>query len=152
MTDFATAQLVATLAEGFDGPGDGSCYLDTGAGLRNTLGGLTAEEASRPWGGNSIAAHAHHILFGLDAFAAYINGDPTQRDWTESWTVNSVDDAAWAKLRADLDAGERRLREAIERHAASGEAQMASAVSAVAHVAYHVGAIRQKLAFAKTSP
>ncbi|HYH07239.1 MAG TPA: DinB family protein [Thermoanaerobaculia bacterium] len=147
MTDIATKQLIAALAEGFEGPASArSYYLDADAGLIGTLAKLTPEEASRAWGGNSVAAHAHHILFGLEAFAAFIEGDRTQRDWSQSWRVNEVDEEAWQKLRADLDAGYARLRTAMEANAAKSEAQMGGSVGAVAHVAYHVGAIRQKLA------
>lgn len=145
MTDFAIRSLVAALDEGFDGPVNNACYLDTGAGLNDALAKLNAEEASQNWGGNSVAAHAHHVLFGLDAFAKAISGAGSS-DWNESWRVKEVDDTSWAKLRADLDAGRARLRTAIESHANAGEGQMAGAVAAVAHVAYHVGAIRQKLA------
>jgi hypothetical protein len=62
-------QLLAVLREGFEGPTEEvGYYLDTDAGLRRTLGALTATDASRPIGGNSVAAHAHHILFSLNAF------------------------------------------------------------------------------------
>jgi uncharacterized damage-inducible protein DinB len=145
MTDLAIKYLLAALDEGFDGPGESSGYLDTGAALNDALAKLSAEEASRNWGGNSVAAHAYHVLFGLDAFAAAISGK-TPHDWNESWRVKEVDAPSWAKLRSDLNEGRARLRTAIESHAHKGEAQMAGAVSAVAHVAYHVGAIRQKIA------
>jgi hypothetical protein len=145
MTELAIKYLVAALDEGFDGPVNNACYLDTGAGLNDALAALSAEEASQNWGGNSVAAHAHHVLFGLDAFAKAISGAGSS-DWNESWRVKEVDAASWTKLRADLDAGRARLRSAIEASANKGDAEMAGAVSAVAHVAYHVGAIRQKLA------
>lgn len=146
MTDIAIRQLVAALNEGFDGPGKHGYFLDHGAGLRSTLAALSAENASRDVGGTSIAAHAHHILFGLDAFGAFISGDRSQKDWNESWRVKTVDDTAWQKLQSDLEVGQARLREAIEGNAAKGELEMAGSVGAVAHVAYHVGAIRQKVA------
>lgn len=146
MSEIVIHQLVAVLREGFEGPGKYGYFLDEGAGLRSTLAGLDAAAASRDIGGTSIAAHAHHVLFGLDAFAAFISGDRSKKDWNESWRVKTVDDDAWRKLQSDLDAGHARLRETIEQNAAASEAQLGGALGAVTHVAYHVGAIRQKLA------
>jgi hypothetical protein len=150
MTDIAVKQALRVLKEGLEGPAEGPSYfLDTGAGLRSTLAGLSAEEASRSWGGNSVAAHAHHLVFSFDAFAAYINGDRTQRDWNESWKVNTVDDGAWTKLQEEVVAGYNTLREAIKAHATEGPEAMGSTLAAVTHLAYHIGAIRQKLAAAR---
>lgn len=141
-----TDQLLAVLAEGYEGPSHSLTYfLDGGpdAGLRNTLAALSAEEASRTWGGNSVAAHAQHILFSFGAFGAYIAGDRTQRDWNESWSVATVDDAAWTKLQGELAAAYADLRARIE--ANEGKAATRGAVAAVTHLAYHIGAIRQKI-------
>ncbi|HYI07654.1 MAG TPA: DinB family protein [Thermoanaerobaculia bacterium] len=150
MTEIAVKQTLRVLREGLDGPAEGpSYYLDTNAGLRTTLAGLSAEEASRPWGGNSVAAHAHHLLFSFDAFAAYVNGDRTQRDWDQSWSVNTVDDAAWTKLQEDIVRGYEALRDAIKAHGHEGPEAFGSALAAVTHLAYHIGAIRQKVAAAK---
>jgi hypothetical protein len=145
-----TNPILAVLQEGFEGPHDASSYfLDSDGGLRGTLAKVSAEEASRELGGTSIAAHAHHLGFSLDASAAWITGDRSSRDWSESWTVKSVDDAAWARLRDELDAKYDALRSAITRHAANDPDALSGAVGAVAHVAYHVGAIRQKVAAAR---
>jgi hypothetical protein len=150
MTDIAVKQTLRVLREGLEGPGEGPGYfLDTGGGLRGTLAALSAEEASTPWGGNSVAAHVHHLVFSFDAFGAYIQGDRAQRDWNQSWSVNSVDDAAWTKLQQDLVAGYEALRAAIKAHANEGPEAFGSTLAAVTHFAYHIGAIRQKVAAAK---
>lgn len=148
MSDIATRQLLAALSEGFEGPKSSiSYYLDGGpdAGLRRTLASLSAEEASRDWGGNSVAAHAHHILFSFDAFGAYITGDHTQRDWNESWTVNTVDAAQWETLQQNLADRYTALR-ALVKTLPDDEKAIGAAIAAVAHLAYHIGAIRQKIA------
>jgi hypothetical protein len=145
-----TKQLLAVLAEGMEGPrSELSYFLDSGpdAGLRKTLAALPAEEASREWGGNSVAAHAHHILFSFEAFGAYIRGDRTSRDWNQSWSVSSVDAASWQKLQEDLGREYATLRESV-RGAADDDA-LRGAMAAVTHLAYHIGAIRQKLAAAR---
>ena len=139
-----TKQILAVLREGWDGPKPGAgYYLDADAGLRTTLAGLTAERASKAVGGNSIAAHAHHILFSFEAFKAFITGDKSQRDWSQSWAVNEVDDGQWAKLQGDLATRYDELRAAIRE--SSGDEAEGGALAAAAHLAYHVGAIRQKL-------
>ena len=143
-----TKQLLAVLAEGFEGPKhDLTYFLDSGpdAGLRNTLAALSAEEASRERGGNSVAAHAHHILFSFEAFGAWIRGDRNLRDWSQSWSVSTVDDASWRKLQEDLGREYTSLREAVR--GAEGDDALRGAVAAVTHLAYHIGAIRQKLAW-----
>jgi hypothetical protein len=57
-----------------------------------------------------------------------------------------VDDAAWASLQEQLRRGYEDLRQAIPAHAASRVEAMGGAIGAIAHVAYHLGAIRQKVA------
>lgn len=144
--------LTAVLREGWEGPAHKlSYFLDKGpdAGLRNTLARLTPEEASRDVGGNSVAAHAHHILFSFEAFGAFIAGDRTKRNWGESWRVSTVDEAAWKKLQDDLAAGYEQLVATVEKHAGSGEEAEGGAIGVVAHLAYHIGAIRQKIAALK---
>lgn len=147
MSDTATRQLIAALREGFDGPRGSGYFLDSDAGLLRTLGDLSAEEASRERGGNSIAAHAAHILFGLEVFAAFVSGDRAKRDWNESWRVSTVDDESWRKLQAELGRGFETMRDAIETHAAKSEEALGGSLASIAHLAYHLGAIRQKLTF-----
>lgn len=144
----STAQLLAVLAEAFEGPGEKwSYFTDHGpeAGLFGTLEKLSAAEASRPVGGTSVAAHAHHVSFGLDAASAWIRGDQTSRDWSESWRVSAVDERAWSGLKEQLRERHGELRRAIESHAFSGVEAMGGALGAIAHAAYHLGAIRQKI-------
>src|SRR5262249_7270649 len=90
--------------------------------------------------------HVHHIVFGLNASAAWIRGDRTKHDWQQSWRVKGVDEAGWAELLRQLRAGYADLREAIEKQGVSSSDAFGGAVGAVAHVAYHLGAIRQKMA------
>lgn len=144
-----TDQLLAVLREGWEGPAHRlSYFLDKGpdAGLRNTLAKVSADDASREIGGNSIAAHAGHVLFSFDAFGAFIAGDRTKRDWNQSWLVSTVDDASWAKLQSDLAARYEELLRTVETHAGAGEDALGGAIGVVAHLAYHIGAIRQKIA------
>jgi hypothetical protein len=147
--DVVIQQLLAVLHEGFEGPpGPWSYFTDNRpeAGLFGTLATLSAADASRPVGGSSIAAHVNHVVFGLEASAAWIRGDRTPRDWAESWRVSTVDGAAWAALIEELRVGYADLRQAIEANAAGTLEAMGGAIGALAHVAYHLAAIRQKVA------
>jgi len=147
-----TKQLLAVLREGFEGPADDvTFYLDSNAGLRSTLASLTPEEASRNFAGNSVAAHAHHLLFSFAAFGDFIAGEPGKHDWNESWRVAEVDDAQWAKLQGDLARGYDELRQRIEANADRNGDALAGSFSAVTHLAYHIGAIRQKVAALRAS-
>ncbi len=73
--DSIITQLMAVLGEAFEGPKERwSYFTDTGAdaGMFATIGKLSAEEATRVLGETSIAAHVSHVLFGLEASAAWI--------------------------------------------------------------------------------
>jgi len=148
-TDIAIQQLLAVIVEAFEGPKQGwSYFTDPGAesGLFGTLAGTNASAASRVWGGTTIAAHAHHIRFSLAASAAWLSGDRAPQKWEESWRVTTVDDADWRSLQRELRSGYDALRQAIQAHAANDIESIGGAVAAVAHTAYHLGAIRQKVA------
>lgn len=58
-----------------------------------------------------------------------------------------VDDAAWSRMQEQLRSEFKNLRQVIESYASSGVEAFGGAIAAVAHVAYHLGAIRQKVAF-----
>jgi hypothetical protein len=141
-----TNHLLTLLAEAFEGPqGTRTYFLDDApdAGLRKTLASISAADASKDVGGNSIAAHAHHVQFGCEAFAAYVRGDWTSRDWNESWRVSSVNEAEWKALQAGLAASYKTLYDAVG--AAEGDDQLHGAFVGAAHLIYHLGAIRQKM-------
>ncbi|MFO0929978.1 MAG: hypothetical protein U0736_23635 [Gemmataceae bacterium] len=144
----AVGQVVAVLDEAFSPPQRSwSYFLDRQhGGLLQMMAGLTAEEASQPVGGSSVAAHAHHVAFALAASKAWLEGRPAPRDWEASWVVHTVDADAWEALQVQVRANYLHVREAIGRHAADRAEAFGGAVGAAAHAAYHVGAIRQKLA------
>lgn len=141
-------QLLGILHEAFEGPSpDGSWFLDVdpSAGWVGTLGKLSAAEASREIGGSTIAAHAHHMAFALDVSAGWIRHDRSRRDWGESWRARTVDGPQWDGLRGRIRAGYEDLSRAIESDAPSDDESMGAAIGAIAHAAYHLGAIRQKI-------
>jgi len=150
----AVVLIQAVLGEALEGPKqDWSYFTDSGSqsGLFGTLDELSAADASRPTGGTSIVAHAHHASFALDASAAWISGDRSSRDWPQSWSVSQVDEAAWRRLRDDLRGRYSALSRAIDAKARGDAETFGAAVAAVAHAAYHLGAIRQKVAWQRAS-
>jgi hypothetical protein len=144
----AVDQVNAVLREAFEGTTTSWSYFTDGppeSALFGTLAKLSAAEASQPIGGTSIAAHVQHTAFGLRVSAAWVRGDRSPNDWKESWAVTTVDDGAWARLQQQLRQDYEALFTAIAGQGGSSVEAFGGAVGAVAHVAYHLGAIRQKL-------
>jgi len=139
------------LRETFEGAqGASTYYVDNapGSGFFGTIERVDAASASRPISksGATIAGHVHHAGFHLDMTTGWIRGDRAERNWAESWTVNSVDEAQWRRLRDALRSQYDELLRAIESEpAAIGEA-LPTTMGAIAHAAYHLGAVRLALA------
>ena len=143
--------LTRLLREAFEGPpGPWTYFTDTspGTGVFATVAGVSAVVASRPGGpsGTTIAGHVHHLTSSVALSAKGLRGEATSRDRSRSWTVSVVDDAAWAALRARLREEYDRLMVTVEMHARWDEDALGVVIGAVAHTAYHLGAIRQRLA------
>jgi hypothetical protein len=142
--------VVQMLREAFDGPpGPWTYFTEAGPGhgLFATLDALSAAQASQPGGPGraTIAGHVHHIGASLALATGRLRGEPASRDRAQSWTVSRVDAAAWTALRADVQRAYEELRVAVEMRAVWDEDAVGTAFGAIAHVAYHLGAIRQRL-------
>lgn len=138
----ATAYL---LRETFEGSPEGqpSAYLDRGVGIFATLGGLSAEEASRDFYGTTVAAQTEHAKFYLDRLGEYINGRTEPVNWEDSWLIETVNDTEWDALQTSVrNAYENALRCLAEERTWT-EMQIGMAMGMIAHSAYHLGAIRQ---------
>ncbi|HQR08368.1 MAG TPA: hypothetical protein PLN21_16180 [Gemmatales bacterium] len=141
-------QLLAVLREGYEGPTTPWSYFTDArpdAGLTGSLKTLSAADASRSVAGLSIVAHVHHVAFGMNASADWIRGDHTPKEWDTSWSILSVDDQGWIKLKQTLQEAYDNLRQAMAFHNADSAYSFGGAVASIAHLAYHLGAIRQKL-------
>lgn len=148
----AIQQILGALKEGFEGPPPNWGYFsDRGpdAGFLALLEKMSAAEASRESGGTSVAGHVHHLAFSLEAAVAYIEGDVSPRNWAESWSVKTVDETEWTKLKERLRAGYESMKKTISSRATDGVAQLGLSVGAATHVAYHLGAVRQKMLAAR---
>src|SRR5438094_257233 len=118
-----------------------------GLGVIRDARGLGAAAGSRRGGPGhtTIAGHVHHLTSSLALSTRGLRGESTSRDRSGSWTVSAVDDAEWAALRARLHDEYATLFVAVETHARWDEDALAVAIGAIAHTAYHLGAIRQRL-------
>ncbi len=138
------------LREAFEGPpGPWTYFTDTspGTGVFATISGLTAAQASTVGGPGhtTIAGHVHHLSASMELSARGLRGESPSRDRSRSWTVSAVDHAEWAALRARLRDEYEKLLLAVGTHAVWDEDALGVAMGAIAHTAYHLGAIRQRL-------
>ena len=143
--------LTRMLVEAFEGPpGPWTYFTDAspGTGLFATIRELSAAQASQRGGPGhtTIAGHIHHVSSSVVLSTRGLRGEPTSRDRARSWTVTTVDQAGWAELQARLRGEYENLRVAVETHAVWDEDALGVAIGAIAHTAYHLGAIRQRLA------
>ena len=143
--------LTRMLREAFDGPpGPWTYFTDTspGTGAFGTISSLSAVQASECGGPGrtTIAGHINHLSSSLALSTLGLRGQSTSRDRGRSWTVTTVDDAGWADLQARLRREYQSLLVAVETHAVWDEDALGVAMGAIAHAAYHLGAIRQRLA------
>jgi hypothetical protein len=117
------------------------------SGLLASLERLSAAAASATHAGApSIAAHVDHLRYGLSLLNRWADGLSPPRpemDWTASWRRTVVSETEWQTLRDEL------RREATRWVGALATPREVSATEAgwmtgsVAHLAYHMGAIRQ---------
>ncbi len=146
----AVALLTRMLREAFEGPpGPWTYFTDTaaGTGVFGTIGAVSASQASQPGGPGhtTIAAHVQHITSSLAITTRELRGEPVSRDRSKSWTVSVVDAAGWDAMRASVRRAYDSLWVAVGTHAVWDEDTLGVAFGAIAHTAYHLGAIRQRL-------
>lgn len=142
--------MTRMLREAFDGPpGPWTYFTEAGPGhgLFATLEGLTAAQASHTGGPSqsTIAGHVRHISTSLADVARRLHGERASRDRSQSWTVHQVDDAAWAAVVAELRRAYQDLLVTVGMRTVWDEDAVGEAFGAIAHTAYHLGAIRQRL-------
>ena len=136
------------LKETYDGPEENaSWYTEAkpGSGLFGTLEKLSAEEASIPVNGTTIAAQTDHTRYYLWVVNSYLNGEETSKDWEASWKITSVDKITWAKINEELQQAYTTLLKKIDSLDSLEEQTSNSLLGAIAHSAYHLGSIRQMI-------
>jgi hypothetical protein len=143
----ALARLFRELIDGTSGS-DEAFILNTGdRGLLRSLDALSTDDASRSAnGGATIAAHARHLQYGLSLMNRWASdgGNPfADARWDEAWKTSRVDEAAWSEIRDGLRDEAHRWLATLASPRIVSPIEFAGMVASIAHLAYHVGAIRQ---------
>jgi hypothetical protein len=143
----ALTRLFSELVDGVPG-GSSGFALNTGdAGLLRSLGQLSAADASRAVSeGATIAAHAQHLRYGLSLMNRWAaeGGNPfADAKWDQAWKISVVDANAWQEIRDGLRDEAHRWLEALDTTRNVADIEFTGMISSIAHLAYHLGAIRQ---------
>ena len=97
-------------------------------------------------GGATIAAHAQHLRYGLSLMNRWATegGNPfAHAKWDEAWKTTSVNTREWQEIRDGLREEAQRWMKALGSPRDVNEVELAGMIASVAHLAYHLGAIRQ---------
>ena len=126
----------------------GAFILNTGdVGLLKSLDKLSASDASdNVHGGATIAAHAQHVRYGLELMNRWATegGNPfADAKWDAAWKVSRVDDAEWSEIREGLRGEATAWLEALGAGREVSALELNGMIASIAHLAYHLGAIRQ---------
>jgi hypothetical protein len=140
--------LPTLFAELIDGASQSEAYMlnRSDAGLLRSLDKLSATAASAPTPhGSSIAAHVEHLRYGLSLMNRWAAGENPfdDADWTASWRKTRVYAAQWKQLRDEFADEAHRWLESLREPREIDQSELNSVVASIAHLAYHVGAIRQ---------
>ena len=125
-------------------------FLDTGqSGLMGTINALDARTAcaARTRDDPSIAAHCGHILYLFRFYAAFERGETPAADWPGSWKTPDLDDAGWDTLRHELQTEYETLVDWLQKREAWPDQALGASMMLLAHCAYHVGEIKQRLSW-----
>jgi hypothetical protein len=142
----ALGRLFSELVDGVTG--STGFALNTGdVGLLKSLDKLSAADASRSTnGGATIAAHAQHLHYGLSLMNQWAaeGGNPfADAKWDAAWKTSAVDETAWADIRRGLRDAAHRWLVALRVPRTVTDVEFTGVIASVAHLAYHLGAIRQ---------
>lgn len=143
----ALARLFSELVDGVSASGDAFVLNSGDAGLLKSLDKLSAADASRSANaGATIAAHAQHVRYGLSLMNrwATAGGNPfADATWDEAWKISAVGPAEWQEIRDGLRDEAHRWLGILTSGRSATEVEMTGTIASIAHLAYHLGAIRQ---------
>jgi len=140
--------LLAELVHGSTDPSANTSMLNRGdQGLLASLDKISASAASTARaGGATIAAHVDHLRYGLSLLNRWASGEEApwiNSDWTASWQKSQVTSGEWQELRHELRREADRWLSALREPRELRDRELAWTIGSVAHLAYHMGAIRQ---------
>ena len=140
-------RLFSELVDGASDPTGAFILNSRDVGLLRSLDTLSADDASRSVNdGATIAAHAQHLRYGLSLMNRWANegGNPfADAKWDEAWKTFDVDATEWEHIRNGLREEAHRWLQALSPPRDVTDVELAGMVASIAHLAYHLGAIRQ---------
>lgn len=149
-TNESSHSLATLFGELVDGAAHGgeAFVLNSGdQGLLRSLNSVSADEASHSVnGGATVAAHAQHLRYGLSLMNRWARegGNPfADATWDEAWKTSRVDEPAWNEVRNGLRSEAHQWLAALGAPHAVTPAEFTGMLASIAHLAYHLGAIRQ---------
>lgn len=147
-TDDLHRSLPSLLRELVHGAGKDGFMLNAGdVGLLGSLERLSAEDASvSAPGGATIAAHVEHVRYGLSLMNRWADGESNPfatADWSSAWKTSSVTADEWARLQEALRTEINRWLDALAQPRPLSGMALDGVIGSIAHLAYHLGAIRQ---------
>jgi hypothetical protein len=103
-----------------------------------------------PNGRSSVAAHAQHLRYGFELLNRWAGGENpfAEASYAASWQSQHVTDDEWQTLRRDLEREARAWTTAMDARREWDAVTLGAAIGSVAHLGYHLGAIRQVAAAA----
>src|SRR5262245_4125623 len=141
------AALFRELVDGASHDGDAFVLNSGDQGLLHSLDNASAAEASRSVnGGATIAAHAQHLRYGLSLMNRWARegGNPfADATWDAAWKTSAVDEAAWSEIASGLRSEAHEWLAALGSPRAVAPIEFEGMLASIAHLAYHLGAIRQ---------
>ena len=147
-TDDLATTMAALFSELVEGPpASGGFILNPGdEGLLRSLDKLSAAAASAltPTG-SSIAAHVNHLRDGLSLMIRWSAGENPFKDydWRASWRKTTVTEDEWKTRRQELRDEAMRWLAVLRTPREAQPMELNGMVGSIAHLAYHLGAIRQ---------
>lgn len=139
--------LLMLMAEIFGvSPLEHGLILDNGSsGYLAVLADIDAQTASRALkpGNATLAAHCGHMAWFLENVIRMIDGERNQSNWSESWAIHEVDEAAWTTLRERLRSSYHAVVQRLETRETMSDDDVAGSLIMITHLAYHLGEIRQ---------
>ena len=143
----ALAKLFGELVEGADKPGAAFILNSGDIGLLRSIDKLSAKDASSAVNeGATIAAHAQHLRYGLSLMNRWARegGNPfADARWDEAWKISSVNEGQWEEIQRGLGDETGRWLEALRSPREAADVELTGMIASIAHLAYHLGAIRQ---------
>jgi len=115
-------------------------------GLLRSLERVSASEASAlTRTGSSAASHVAHLAYGLSLLNRWSQGENPFKgaDWAMSWVKTKVTEQEWEALRMQLRDEAARWLVVLRTPREVQHEELSGMIGSIAHLAYHLGAIRQ---------